>query len=261
MAGEPSVKLTMDDGVGIITLNRPERHNAANDEMDERLWDAFRELHAAADLRCLVIRGEGKSLSSGRDTSELGMRDGDVSHFAFIERGHENTKLLTSLPCPIVVAMKGWIIGGWFERALLCDIRVAATDAKMSLPEVIHGVVPDTGGTCRLFQMAGHGMAFDLALTGRVLSAEEALTHGIVSRLVPVEQLDEVVLGIARDIATRPPLAVKLVKRMLNGLALPQVEKAMGEELLAQVVVYGSDDYAEQRKARAEDRPPVFRGR
>jgi enoyl-CoA hydratase/carnithine racemase len=251
----------MDGRVAIVSLNRPHRHNAANDAMDTRFFEILAELHDTPDVRCVVIRGEGKSLSSGRDTAELGIRAADESHLEFIERGHAKTRLLWSLPCPTIVAMKGWIIGGWFERALLCDIRIASYDAKMSLPEVVHGVVPDTGGTSRLFQIAGAGVAFDLALTGRTLAAAEALSHGIVSRVVPLEELDDVVLGMARAIAARPPLAVKFVKRVINGLAMNEVERAMNEELLSQVVIYSSDDYAEQRQAREENREPEFRGR
>ena len=89
------------------------------------------------------------------------------------------------LDAPIIVALQGWAIGGSFQRALLCDIRIAAEGARFMLPEVGHGVIPDTGGVGRLFQICGHGVASDMVLTGRVMSAEEALGHGIVSRVVP----------------------------------------------------------------------------
>jgi enoyl-CoA hydratase/carnithine racemase len=124
-----------------------------------------------------------------------------------------------------------------------------------------HGVIPDSGGTARIFQMAGHGLAADMALTGRVITAEEALQHGIVSRVVDPEALDEEVLGIAREIARRSPLAVKFSKEVLSSLATPDVERSMHEEKVAQTVIFGSEDYRELKAARAEDRDPKFRGR
>jgi len=255
-----TVLLRHDGNVAVVSLNRPERHNAATDAMDRRFWDVMEELHARKDVRCVVIRGEGKSLSSGRDTAELGIRQGGQSDLEYIEEGHARTRLLWSIPCPTIVAMKGYVLGGWFERALLCDIRIAADDTRMALPEVGHGVVPDTGGTTRLFQIAGHGVASELALSGRRIDAEEALRHGIVSRVVPADELDDVVMELARTIAARSPLAVRFAKRLIANLGVAAVERSMYEELLAQVVIYRSDDYAELKAARAEERPAEFRG-
>src|SRR5439155_26628314 len=104
-----------------------------------------------------------KTLSFGRDMSQLVYLDEGDSDVDYIARGHARTKLLWTAPFPIVVALKGWVLGGSFERALLCDIRIASQDARMALPEVEHGVIPDSGGVARLFQMAGHGIAADLA--------------------------------------------------------------------------------------------------
>jgi enoyl-CoA hydratase/carnithine racemase len=256
-----TILLERDGPVAVITNNRPEKHNAANDEMDARLWEVLAEIHAMADVRAVVWRGNGKSFSSGRDTSELGVRKEDISDLDFIERGHRGTQLFFSCPAPILVAMKGWTIGGSFERALLCDIRVAAESARMMLPEVKHGVVPDSGGTARLFQMAGHGLAADLALTGRVLGAEEALRHGIVSRVVPDGELDATVLSMAREIAAAPAFTVKMFRRTLARLAHPPVQRSIEEEALTQSLVFRSEDYAELKAARAEQREPRWRNR
>ncbi len=258
---EETVLLSVDDGVAIVSLNRPDRHNAFNDAMDARFFEVLASLRERDDIRCIVWRGEGKSFSSGRDTKELGTRAKGESDLEFIEIGHRKTTLLWEIPVPIVVALKGWALGGGFERALLCDIRVASSDTRMALPEVGHGVIPDSGGTARLFQMAGHGLAADMALTGRVISADEALRHGIVSRVVEPDKLDDEVLSIARDIARRSPLAVKFSKEVLSGLATPAIERSMHEEKLAQTVIFASDDYRELKAARAEDREPKFRGR
>ncbi len=155
--------------------------------------------------------------------------------------------MLLELRCPTIVALHGWVLGGSFERALLCDIRVAADDARMALPEVGHGVVPDSAGVARLFQMAGHGLAADLALTGRVMDAEEALRHGVVSRVVPRDELDATVLDMARTIASRPPLAVELAKGTIQRLATPAVLATLEHELLAQTTVMASPAFREAR--------------
>ena len=256
-----TITLEYDGPVAILSNNRPQRHNAANDEMDARLWELLAELHQNDDLRCVVWRGNGKSFSSGRDTSELGVRTEDITDLEFIERGHTGTQQFFTLPCPIVVALKGWVIGGSFERALLCDLRIAGESARMRLPEVLHGVVPDTGGTARLFQMAGHGLVADLALTGRVLEALEALAHGIVSRVVPDAELDATCLEIAHQIARAPAFTVKMFRRTLGRLANPPVQRSIEEEAIAQSMVFASRDYAELKAARAEQREPRYRRR
>src|SRR5688500_9805109 len=123
-----TVTLSIDETVAVVSLNRPERHNAFTDEMDARFFDLMDAVAAratAGEIRCVVCRGEGKSFSSGRDTSELGIRPTGESDLEYIERGHARARVLMTMPVPIVVALKGWVIGGSFERALLCDIRIA----------------------------------------------------------------------------------------------------------------------------------------
>lgn len=256
-----TITLEFDGPVAILSNNRPEKHNAANDEMDARLWELLGELNRRDDVRAVVWRGNGKSFSSGRDTTELGIRSEDISDLEFIERGHRGTQNFFTLQAPVVVALKGWVIGGSFERALLCDLRIAGESARMRLPEILHGVVPDSGGTARLVQMAGHGLAADLALTGRVLDAAEALSHGVVSRVVPDEKLDETVLEIAHQIARAPAFTVKMFRRTLGRLVNPPVQRSIEEEALTQSMVFGSYDYREMKAARAEQREPIYRGR
>jgi enoyl-CoA hydratase/carnithine racemase len=260
-ATEDSITLEFDGPVAILSNNRPDVHNAANDAMDRLLFEHLRALHDRKDVRCVVWRGNGKSFSSGRDTSELGVRSEDITDFEFIERGHAGTQAFFTLHCPIVAALKGWVIGGSFERALLCDMRIAGQSARMMLPEVRHGVVPDSGGTARLFQMAGHGLVADLVLTGRPMEADEALRHGVVSRVVPDERLDAECLEVAHAIAKSPPFTVQMFRRTFTRMVNPAVRASMQEESLAQTMVFGSADYAEMKAARAEGREPVYRGR
>ena len=255
------ISLEIEENVAIVTNNRPEKHNAANDEMDRQLFDVLEEIHAQSDIRVVLWRGEGRSFSSGRDTTELGVRNEDITNFEFIERGHRRTQLFLTCPAPIVVAMQGWVIGGSFERALLGDMRIAGESAKMMLPEIGHGVVPDSGGTARLFQMAGHGLIADLALTGRAMDAQEALRHGVVSRVVPDRELETLSRSLCSEIAANPPFAVKMFRRTLGRIGHPLVQRTMQEESMAMSAIYETEDYAEMKAARSEGREPRYRGR
>ena len=250
MAENAPVLLSFEGDVAVVSFNRPDRHNAANDAMDAAFFEILERLHGNADVKAIVLRGEGTSFSSGRDTTELGARPEGMSDFEFIERGHVKTRLLLTMPAPIVVALKGWVIGGSFERALLCDLRIAAEDARMRLPEVAYGVIPDSAGVARLFQMAGHGVASDLVLTGRVMDAAEALFHGIVSRVVPAATLVDAVMEIAAGIAKLPRMAVKMARATIAHLGHEQVLQTLDTELLAQTAVMASPEYQRMRDER-----------
>ncbi|HEX2738193.1 MAG TPA: enoyl-CoA hydratase/isomerase family protein [Acidimicrobiia bacterium] len=258
---DPGVLLEFDGPVAIISNNRPDKHNAFTDAMDRQFWNVMREVHDNPELRAIVWRGNGPSFSSGRDTTELGVRTEDVTDFEYIERGHAATQMLFTMPHPIVVALKGWAIGGSFERALLCDLRIAGESTKIRLPEVLHGVSPDSCGVARLFQIAGHGVASDMALTGRMMDADEALRHGVVSRVVPDDQLDETALQLAHHIAEASPFAVKMARRVIANLAHVEVQRSIADEAIAQAMVFASNDYAEMKAARGENREPHYRRR
>jgi enoyl-CoA hydratase/carnithine racemase len=254
------VRLDFDGPVAVITNDNAEKHNAFDDEMDARLFEILAELRDRPDVRAVIWRGEGRSFSSGRDVAALGGHQVEMSHHELMSRGHRGILQIFDLEAPIIVAMQGWSIGASFQRALLCDIRVAAEGARFMLPEVTHGVIPDTGGVGRLYQICGPGVAADLVLTGRPMSAEEALAHGIVSRVVPAESLDATVRDMADKIAAAPAVTVKMARRVLRHLAEPQIRSSMAEELIAQTFIAKSDDMAEFRAARAEQRPPRYTG-
>lgn len=247
--------------VAIISNNRPEKHNAANDEMDEGLRAILEELSRNPDVRVAIWRANGKSWSSGRDVGQIGIRTEDIDNLSFIERGQGAMKLLLNLQIPILCALKGWVIGGSFERSLCCDIRIASEDTRFMLPEVKHGVITDTGGMARLFQMVGHGVTMDLILTGRTLEAEEALRHGIVSRVVPADKLEETALEMARGIAASPAFTVKMARRNMALLANQLVVESIDEEATTQTLVFASSDYAEMKAAKSEGREPKYRRR
>jgi enoyl-CoA hydratase len=177
-----------------------------------------------------------------------------------MRRGHRGIQRLWEIDAPVIVACKGWVMGGMFQRALLCDIRIAAEGTRFRLPELSYGVIPDTGGVGVLYEMCGAGIVSDLVLTGRIMSADEALAHGIVSRVVPADELDAVARDMAEQIAAVPTVTVKLARDVIRHLAQPQVRASMADEMIYQTFINRSDDFAEVRAARAEERPPRFTG-
>ncbi|ROO85381.1 enoyl-CoA hydratase/carnithine racemase [Actinocorallia herbida] len=254
------VRLDVDGPIATITNDNPGKHNAFDDEMDARLFAILGELKADPGIRAVIWRGEGKSFSSGRDVGALGGGEVALTHHELMKRGHRGIQQLFDLEAPVIVAMKGWSIGASFQRALLCDIRIAAEGARMMLPETGHGVIPDTGGMARLFQMCGHGVVADLVLTGRAMHAAEALGHGVVSRVVPEADLDTVAREMAEKIAAAPKATVNMARRVLSRLAEPEVRASMADELIYQTFLSASHDLAEMRGARAENRAPHYTG-
>jgi enoyl-CoA hydratase/carnithine racemase len=255
-----TVHLEIDGPIATITNDNPEKHNAFDDDMDLQLFDALGELVGRNDIRAVIWRGEGKSFSSGRDVGSIGNLKVELSHHELMRRGHRGIQQLWAIDAPVIVACKGWVMGGSFQRALLCDVRVAAEGARFRLPEVTYGVIPDTGGVAVLYEMCGHGVVSDMVLTGRILSAEEALAHGIVSRIVAPEELDATVREMAEQIASSPAVTVKMAREVIRHLAQPDIRTSMNDEMIYQTFINRSDDFAEARAARAEEREPRFTG-
>lgn len=258
MSGQ--VRLDIDGSIATITNDNPDKHNAFDDGMDLQLFEILAELRARRDVAVVIWRGEGASFSSGRDVGSIGQQRTELSHHELMRRGHRGIQQLWEMDQPVLVACKGWVMGGSFQRALLCDIRVAAEGTRFRLPEMTHGVIPDTGGVSVLFQMCGAGVVNDMVMTGRVMDAEEALRHGVVSRLVAEDDLDAVVYEMAEQIARTPKIAVKLYREVIRHLALPEQRASMADEMVYQTTLNRSDDFAEFRAARAEGRDPHYTG-
>ncbi len=254
------IHLQIEGSVATITNDNPEKHNAFDDEMDLQLFEILGELQRHPEVRAVIWRGEGKSFSSGRDVASIGNLKVDLSHHELMRRGHRGIQQLWELDAVVIVACKGWVMGGSFQRALLCDLRIASEDAKFRLPETTYGVIPDTGGVAVLYEMCGHGVVSDMVLTGRVLTAAEALAHGIVSRVVPADELDSTAHEIAEQIAAAPAVTIKMAREVIRHLAVPQIRTSMNEEMIYQTFINRSDDVAEMRAARAEERPPRYTG-
>ncbi|MDH4169394.1 MAG: enoyl-CoA hydratase/isomerase family protein [Acidimicrobiia bacterium] len=258
MAGQ--VHLDVDGPIATLTNDNPEKHNAFDDDMDAQLFAALGELKGRSDIRAVIWRGVGKSWSSGRDVGSIGTNQTDLTHHELMSRGHRGIQQLWEIDAPVIVAIQGWALGGSFQRALLCDLRICAEGARFMLPEVGHGVIPDTGGMAVLHEMCGAGLVSDLVLTGRPMSAEEALAHGIVSRVVPAEELDATARAMAEKIAAAPAVTVKLARRVISHLSRPSIRASMDDELIYQTFLNKSDDFAEFKAARAEERDPQYRG-
>jgi enoyl-CoA hydratase len=260
MVDDDPVLLEVKGGVAVISLNRPDQHNVMGDAADSLFFRYLDLLRTDRDVRVVVWRGNGPSFSSGRDLGELSDHPGSTD-LDFVERNQWQTRLLYDFPVPVICALKGWVLGIQLERALLCDMRVAGESAVLALPGVDHGVVPDSAGIAKLYEIGGSALALDLALTGRRVGAEEALQLGLVSQVVPDDELDDVVLGMAETIAERPPLVVRLIREHVQGLSSSGVRSTLQRELVSQALVLGSHDHREQLEARAEDREPRYERR
>ncbi|CAB4884446.1 unannotated protein [freshwater metagenome] len=256
MAG--SVRIEIEGTIATITNDNPDKHNAFDDDMDAQLFDILATMPST--VRAIIWRGDGKSFSSGRDVASIGTNVSPLSHHELMRRGHRGIQQLWNIDAPVIVACKGWVMGGSFQRALLCDIRIAAEGTRFRLPETTYGVIPDTGGVAVLHQICGPGVVNDLVMTGRVMTADEALTHGIVSRVVPEDALDATAREMAEQIAAAPTVTIKLARTVVRHLSQPQVRTSMDDEMIYQTFLNRSDDFAEFRAARSEDRPPTYTG-
>lgn len=249
------------DNVGVITLNRPELHNAVNDVMADCLHAIWHEAADNNNVRAILFLAAGKSFCSGRDTAVLGHRARDESDFHFVRR-HQQFRLgILDSPKPVLAAVRGAALGGGCEMALAADIRIASTDLKMGLPEINYGLLPDTGGTQYLANLIGPSRTKYLVMSGERIDAATALEWGAVDFVVSPEELDERALELARKIAAKPPLNLAMAKLMVDQGMAGAVRNGITQELLAQTALFKTEDYAEARLAHREGRPPIYKGK
>jgi len=248
------------DGVGVVTFNRPDRHNAMNDEMSDVARRAMNWALTAPGIRCVLLRGNGPSFCSGRDTTQLGMRVEGEADYDFVRRAQQTRLDMLESPRPVVAAVQGAALGGGMEIALAADIRVAATTARFGMPEVGFGLVPDTGGTQVLTRLIGPARAKLIVIGGERIDAETALAWGIVEKVVAPDALADESMALARRIAAAPPMAVSMAKLLIDQAVTGSIRDGFVGELNAQVALFASADYQEARAARREGRPPIYRG-
>ncbi|MCU1690974.1 MAG: crotonase/enoyl-CoA hydratase family protein [Frankiales bacterium] len=250
------VLVDVDDGVMIVTINRPERRNAIDLPTADALAAALDELDERRDLRAGVLTGAGGSFSAGMDLkafAQTGERPISRSRGGLGITGRPPTK-------PVVAAVQGFVLGGGFEIALACDLIVAADDAQFGLPEVQRGLVAAGGGALRLAQRLPHHVALELLLTGARLPAVRAAELGLVNRLAPSADVLATALALAHEVARNAPLALAATKRIVvEGRSWPLDEVfARQEEITAPV--RASADAQEGARAFAEKRQPVWQG-
>lgn len=249
MAGDQLVTEERLDGISVISFNRPARHNALNDEMSA-LWGGL-VTAAIADpaVRCILLRGEGRSFSSGRDTSQLGRRVGGESDLSFVRRAQQSRLALLAAPKPVVAAVRGYVFGGAFEVALSADMRISASDAQFAFPEIHFGLVADTGGTQLLTPLIGPARAKYLLLSGKRLDAATALQWGVVDWVVEPDGLDEAALQLARDLAGAPPAAAAMTKQLVDQAWAGSIRNGIGQELLAQTALFAGAEHGAAKAA------------
>jgi len=227
-------------GVARLTLNRPEKLNAVNLAMRDELWTAFEAFRDDPDARVLVLRGAGDSFCAGADLSEFGTAP---SYVAARRARHERDLwgLLLHLPKPVIAAVHGYGLGAGLEMSLFCDLRVAADDALLGLPEVGLGYIPSAGGTQTLPRHIAPGIALELILSGEPIDAVGAYRLRLVQRVVPRAELDSTVDGYARTLAEAPPRALSAAKEaIVRGLDLSLREGLALESRLALALRIGA---------------------
>lgn len=242
-----------------LRLNRPQASNAINDEMRSALWAALAEIESNRELRALVITGEGKAFAAGSDVRELAALT-PAESVALSERIAAFHHRLARLPIPVIAAVNGWCLGGGFELALACDLRVASEKARFGLPEPSLGLVSGGGGIPRLARLVGPGIAGHLCLSAEIVDAETALSYGIVSKVVAPDALHDYVRELTGKIATLAPLAVAQAKRVLSAGAA-DLEAAVALEAQACALCVATEDWKEGAAAFLDKRPSAFVGR
>lgn len=211
----PAVLYDTDGPVAIVSLNRPEVLNAYNVAMRDGLFEALQAVRDDPDVRAVVLRGNGPAFCTGGDLREFGTAPSPVG--ARDARWRRDVwGVLHALPKPTIAAVHGYTVGGGFEMALLCDLCIAADDARFSYPETGLAMIPGVAGTQTTPRAAGVGRALDLILTGRWLRAPEALQMGLVTRVVPLDSLQAVAIDLARRLCELPPDLVARTKRAVD---------------------------------------------
>ncbi len=250
------------EGVVTVTMNRPERKNAANAAMWHELLDAFAAFRRSSSDRVLVLTGAGDAFCSGADLTDPSRVSGNPEdhHLRHMQFLGEVAMALHQLPKPTIAKVRGPAVGAGLSLALGCDLTVAAETARLSLIFSRRGLSVDCGASWLLPRLVGMHRARELAFFADMVPAPEAASIGLINRAVPDADLDGFVDGWARRLAAGPPLALSMTKRLLELGATAPMTDALEAEGWAQTVNFTSEDTAEAMRAFVAKREPEFRG-
>ncbi|HKR58992.1 MAG TPA: enoyl-CoA hydratase-related protein [Pyrinomonadaceae bacterium] len=249
------------DAVAIVTLNRPEKLNSLTREMILALSDLFRQFASATDLRVVILTGSGeRAFCVGTDISELANSDQNEA-LNVSKRGQDLCDLIEQCPVPVIGAINGLAVGGGCELALACHMRLAAANARFSLPEIKLGIMPGYGGTQRMPREIGISRALEMMLGGRELSAGEAEKLGVINRSVDSTNLMTEARSLAAAVANLAPLAIRAcLQSVRRGMELP-LEQGLALEAQLFAGLFETADMREGTRAFLEKRAPVFEGK
>jgi enoyl-CoA hydratase len=255
---EQLVLAERDGAIAVVLLNRPEQLNALSDALMGELVSTLSTLDREPDVRCIVLGGSERAFAAGADIGELAEASAiDLLYQRRVERWDAVRALWT----PLVAAVSGFCLGGGCELAMACDLIVASETAQFGQPETGLGIIPGAGGTQRLTRAVGKAVAMDVILSGRRLSATEALAAGLVSRVVSREAWLEEAKRVAREIATKGPIATRLAKESVDRAYETGLTPGLEAERRALYLAFASEDAREGLTAFSEKRDPDFRGR
>lgn len=249
------------NGIAHVTFNRPDVLNALNAATMTELGEIVDSLAGDAEVAVVIITGAGeKAFVAGADIQEIARHNPDTGK-AMAERGQHILRALETMGKPSIAAVNGFALGGGCELAMACSIRVASEKARFGQPEVNLGIIPGYAGTQRLSRIVGKGIAMELTLTGRIIDAREALMIGLVSRVVPHEELGAAALEIAETLKQKGPLALQAAIDVIDrGFDMP-LEDACRLEAASFASLCGTEDMKEGTGAFLEKRKPDFKGK
>jgi 2-(1,2-epoxy-1,2-dihydrophenyl)acetyl-CoA isomerase len=239
----------IEDGVGIVTLNRPHVHNAIDNALYAELDAAFLWAARTAEIRAVLIDGVGKSFCSGRDRGDIGTPPKDIALIDYVERSQTIRLHQIEIRKPVLAAIHGSVFGAGAQLALGADFRIAADTLKIGVPESGFGLVTDTGASAMLTHLAGPARAKWLMMSGEALDAVTAQAWGLVEWVVPAAELAERALTKAKTLAARPAQAMAQSKLIVDGLWLPDMRVALRQELLAQTLLMANPEMRGTRPA------------
>lgn len=259
MAAYETIRAEAADGVGVITVDRPEKRNALSAQVLAEIGSVLDAWEADDAVGAVVFTGAGeKAFIAGADITQLEHYDLAHGLAAHMQRLYDR---IEDFPKPTLAAINGVAMGGGLELAMACDLRIAATGAKVALPEPALGVLPGAGGTQRLTRLVGRGRALEMIMTGRVLSAEQAERYGLVTEVTVAEELLERARGTLDAVLAKGPLAIRMAKLVVGAGGDMDQRTGLLLERLAQTLLYTSEDKAEGARAFIEKRAARFEGR